>query len=183
MAVHFRKRLKASLGFPGMHALAIPAEETLIGSKEVPLRRDQNLPDIVEGAFLLRDLLQQGLVLQRSVGVGLKVAEVPISSHPDFTRVIHDEGAHHGRRDGYFSPGDAVVFQNHTRHAEIEDAAAILKNAPDSGVSGAVFPGRVIAQNGHSDFRRRLRSAEGRKGQRQDCKQKGPAFKTRCLDQ
>ena len=83
----------------------------------------------------------------------------------------------------YFSPGDAVVFHNHIGNAEEKDAAAVLKNAPDSGVSGAVFPGRVIAQNRHSDFGRRLRRAEGRKGQRQDCKQKGPAFRSGCLDQ
>ena len=62
----------------------------------------------------------------------------------------------------YFSPTDPVVLQNHKVNAEVENAAAVLKNTPYLRV-GAEFSGRVIPQHGHSDFGRRLGRAEGRK--------------------
>ena len=74
-AADFRERFKASLGYPDLHALAVPAEEARVGSKEVPLGSNQNLPDIAETAMLRRDFLDQRDVLQRSVGVRLEVAE------------------------------------------------------------------------------------------------------------
>lgn len=66
-------------------------EEASVGFEEYSPSGNHNVMDIVEGAGL-RDLLYHGDVLQRSLGVGLKVSQIRDGAGPDPARRVHGKG-------------------------------------------------------------------------------------------
>ncbi len=121
-------------GRPDMHLLAVPAKESLVGTKEDAFGSNQRLPYVCEVAILDGDFVEQRDKMQRAGGVWREVTEVRASTDPDGTGVVDCKGTCDGGRGEDLSPGDSVVFKDGaTGIAEVHDAATVLEDRPGPG--------------------------------------------------
>ena len=147
-----------------MHALAVPAEEQLIGTKEDSLRSGQGLPYISEVPVLFGDLVEKAYVVQNAPCIGFHVAKGPVASHPQSAVVIEGQRADRIAASGRFSPGDAIVLnQISAGDADVHYPAPILADGPDL-TERSEFLIAVTLDEGKADLGALLRGVGFRRG-------------------
>ncbi len=152
MAADVRERLKSGLGLmcPDLHALAVPAKQTLVRTKNDALGGNQRLPHVGKVPILRRDIVEERDKVQCAGAVRREVSEVFADTHPDFAALVHCKRTHDTRGNEDLSPGNAIVLEDCAAGiAEVHHATVVLQDRPDLGAA-VVFLCRIVFEDGQA---------------------------------